>query len=145
MDAVRNVVNVSCYACHPGIRAQCQREIHFTKGLTCVGCHGEMQAVANVNRRPWLDEPRCADCHQKRGFEFEPPGQLYKDSQGHKGVQCAACHGSPHAITPTATGVDNLQAIAAQGKPGRINQCFVCHRKQPDERFPHKRDDDDDD
>lgn len=142
MGQVRNIVNVSCYSCHPGMRAQCQRDIHFSRGITCTNCHGGMLAVADPARRPWLDEPRCDSCHQRTGFEFEQPGTLYRESKGHQGVNCASCHGSPHAITPTVTAADNVQAIAAQGTPGRINQCYVCHRQQPDDRFPHRRDDD---
>ncbi|MBS1812765.1 MAG: hypothetical protein JST84_31650 [Acidobacteria bacterium] len=132
----------SCYACHPGFRSQCQRDIHSTKGVTCTTCHGSMLAVANPNRRPWLDEPRCDSCHRRQGFEFEQPGTLYKESLGHKNVHCTACHGAPHAITPTITTADNVQAIAAQGYPGKINQCAVCHRTPPDEPFFHRRSDD---
>lgn len=132
-----NLTN-SCYACHPGIRAQCQRDIHLSKGMTCTSCHGSMEAVAAANRRPWIDEPRCASCHQRQGFEFEQANTLYRDSKGHMSVHCAACHGSPHAITPTSTAADNLQAIAVQGIAGKINQCTVCHRRSPNEAFPHR-------
>lgn len=128
----------SCYACHPGARAQCQRDVHFSKGITCASCHGSMESVAALNRRPWVDEPRCDNCHRRQGFEFEQPNTLYKDSKGHMSVHCAACHGSPHAITPTVTEADNVQAIALQGLPGKINQCTVCHRTAPNEAFPHR-------
>lgn len=131
----------SCYACHPGIRAQCQRDVHLSKGMTCTTCHGSMEAVAAPTRRPWVDEPRCSDCHKRIGFEFEQANTLYKDSIGHQRVHCAACHGSPHAITPTATDADNLQSINWQGSAGRINQCTVCHRRAPNESFPHRRND----
>lgn len=131
----------SCYACHPGIRAQCQRDVHLSKGMTCTSCHGSMESVAAANRRPWVDEPRCTDCHRRAGFEFEQANTLYKDSIGHQRVHCAACHGSPHAITPTATAADNLQSIAWQGAAGQINQCTVCHRTAPNESFPHRRSD----
>lgn len=129
----------SCYACHPGFRAQCQRDVHLSQGLNCISCHGDMQAVGNPARRPWVDEPRCTDCHRRTGFEFEETGKLYKESRGHEGVTCAACHGSPHAITPTVTAADNLQAINWQGHPGKIDTCTVCHRQRPNESFPHRR------
>ncbi len=60
---------------------------------------------------------------------------------GHGGVHCTSCHGSPHAITPTTTEVDNAQAIALQGYPGVINSCTVCHTSTPGDPFPHRRDD----
>lgn len=106
--------------------------------MRCTECHGEMQDVGDPVRRPWIDEPRCSDCHIRPGFEFEQPGTLFRDSRGHSGVQCSACHGSPHAITPTVTGVDNLQAIALQGHPGKIDTCIVCHTEQPGDPFFHR-------
>lgn len=131
---------VSCYACHPGVRTQCQRDIHSALGMNCFSCHTSMEALADPTRRPWLDEPKCADCHSRPGFEFEEPGKLFKESRGHGGVACLSCHGSPHAITPTVTQVDNVQAMALQGHTGVINDCLVCHTQTPDESFFHRRD-----
>jgi len=130
-----------CYSCHPGRRAQCQRDIHSTLGMDCVSCHGEMSDVGNPARTPWVDEPKCADCHTRAGFEFEQPGKLFRESIGHGGVACFACHGSPHAITPATTDTDNLQAILHQGFSGVISDCSVCHTQTPDEPFFHKVDD----
>ncbi len=126
-----------CYACHPGIRTQCLRDVHFSRGMTCTDCHVSMTAVADPTRQPWLDEPRCEDCHQRAGFSFEQPNTLYRLSLGHGNVHCAACHGAPHAITPTVNEEDNVQALALQGHAGVINTCTVCHRDQPDDAFFH--------
>jgi hypothetical protein len=143
MDVLTNVEN-KCYACHPGFRTNCQRDVHFANGIFCTDCHGTMADVANPARTPWVTEPRCENCHQSRrpDFAFEEPGKLYKQSRGHQGVMCAACHGSPHAITPTVTAADNVQAIQLQGHPGTIDTCTVCHKKNPDDRFPHRLDGD---
>ncbi len=127
-----------CYACHPGIRTQCQRDVHAANGVTCVDCHGGMAAVGNPNRQPWKDEPRCGTCHSQPGFQFEQANTLYKDSIGHSGIHCTSCHGSPHAITATTTAVDNQQAITLQGHAGVINTCTVCHTSTPGEPFFHK-------
>jgi hypothetical protein len=134
-----DVVNLdnACYACHPGIRTQCQRDVHLANGVDCVECHGGMEAVADPARQPWLDEPRCGDCHARPGFEFEQPGRLFKDSVGHGGVLCGACHGSPHAITPTLTATDNQQALMLQGYAGVIDDCLVCHTEMPSDPFFH--------
>ena len=126
-----------CYACHPGIQTKCLRDVHYAHGLTCESCHLSMSAVADPNRKPWVDEPRCGTCHTRTGSEYEQPNTLYRDSKGHNGVHCSACHGSPHAITPTVTAVDNTQAIAIQGHAGTINTCTVCHKNQPDDNFNH--------
>ncbi|MFN0056278.1 MAG: hypothetical protein ACKV0T_29380 [Planctomycetales bacterium] len=140
MGTLHNLKN-TCYACHPGVQTECQRDVHLTKGINCVDCHGDMQAVGNTKRRPWTDEPTCAQCHQKRKpkYEFEEPGKLFKDSKGHGGIHCAACHGPQHAITPTVTAADNAQAILQQGEAGVIRDCTVCHSKKPDDAFFHKR------
>lgn len=139
MDAVE--LGETCYACHPGVRTQCQRDLHYAAGITCTACHGDMAAVGNPARTPWVDEPRCSNCHSRPGFDFEEPGKLYRDSRGHAGVMCYACHGSPHAMTPTVTEVDNLQAMNIQGHAGVINNCTVCHIQTPDDNFFHSRDD----
>lgn len=139
MDSVQ--LAETCYACHPGVRTQCQRDLHFAEGITCTACHGDMAAVGDPARMPWVDEPKCSDCHSRPGFEFEEAGKLYRDSRGHGGVMCYACHGSPHAMTPTVTEADNLQAINLQGHAGVINTCSACHRDPPEDNFFHSRED----
>lgn len=130
-----------CYVCHPGVRTQCQRDIHFLYNIKCVDCHGDMQAVGSPARNPWAEEPRCSStaCHNNRpGFQYEQPGTLYRNSVGHSSVHCEACHGSPHAIVLAATEVDNLQALTLQGHTGPIDNCSVCHTTQPAEAFFHR-------
>lgn len=142
MEPVASLGN-KCYACHPGYQTNCQRDIHFAKGIYCIDCHGDMGAVGATTRTPWVSEPKCATCHKSRRpeFDFEETGKLFKDSHGHGNVHCSACHGSPHAIGPAVTAADNLQAIEHQGFAGTISKCTVCHTSTPKERFEHKRDD----
>ena len=128
----------ACYACHPGQQTQCLRDVHFQKGMHCESCHTSMAAVGAPTRRPWVDEPSCGGCHNRAGFEFEQPGTLFRNSKGHGNVHCAACHGAPHAITPTVVAADNVQAQALQGHAGTIDTCTVCHTATPDESFFHR-------
>ncbi|MCA9243458.1 MAG: hypothetical protein KDA32_05860 [Phycisphaerales bacterium] len=130
-----------CYACHPGVRTQCHRDVHLANGVNCIDCHGDLAAVGSTARTPWVDEPRCSNCHTRAGFDFEEPGKLFKDSRGHGGVMCVTCHGSPHAIGPNVTAADNLQAERLQGHSGVLNTCTVCHTTMPDDPFPHRMDD----
>ena len=126
-----------CYLCHPGQQTQCLRDVMYQKGLTCIACHGTTAVVANETRNPWVDLPRCGDsrCH---GVEYaEEPGKRYRDSKGHGGVYCEACHGSPHAILPTIEANDNVQNIALQGHPGTLDDCTVCHGTVPNGPGPH--------
>ncbi len=131
----------ACYACHPGERTNCQRDVHAAHNVTCTNCHGTMEQVANPARNPWAQEPRCDSCHQRQGFEFEQPGKLFRDSVGHGGVQCVTCHGSPHVIAPAGTEKDNAQAVRMQQATGTLSECTVCHIQRPTDSFPHRQDD----
>lgn len=60
------------------------------------------------------------------------PGiDLYRFSSGHGDLQCSACHGSTHAIFPSAHPNDNVQSIAVQGHEGTIADCTACHSSMP--------------
>lgn len=145
MQAVSSTLGSNtCYACHPGNETKCLRDVHFSKGMGCKDCHGEMADVA-AKANPWVDEPRCESCHKQRrpDFDFEEPGKLFKDSKGHHGVPCEACHGSTHALAPSVVAADNLQSLSLQGHAGTINTCTVCHNKTPDDPFTHSLKDDD--
>jgi hypothetical protein len=128
-----------CYQCHPGPNTQCLRDVMSENGVVCQDCHGSVEDVATSienGRRPWLDEPRCGDCH---GPDYaEAPGTLYRNSHnGHHGLYCATCHGSPHAIVPSREERDNRQNVALQGHEGTLEVCAVCHAETPDGPGPH--------
>ncbi len=116
-----------CYQCHPGVETACLRDVMSSSGMWCTNCHGDMRAVGSEDRMPWVDEPRCGDtaCH---GPQYaENPGTLYRNSTGHGGLYCEACHNSTHAILPSREARDNMQTIALQGYAGAITECTVCH------------------
>ena len=129
-----------CYKCHPGANAQCFRDVMHTAGMVCQDCHGSVANVALTiknGRKPWLQEPSCgaANCH---GANYaEEPGKLFRQSRGHGGLFCSACHGSPHAIQPTVQPNDNVQNIALQGTSGVLRKCDVCHGYTPASGGPH--------
>ena len=125
--------------------------------IQCQGCHGSMSAVGSPAREGWLDEPGCQQCHSGTATHnngqirylsvFDPGGStrvavddtfateagtLYRESVGHGGLACEACHGSPHAILPSSHPRDNQQALALQGHIGTIAECSACHGNQPD-------------
>ncbi len=142
----------ACYMCHPGPKTNCERGAMHE--LDCQNCHGTMADVGSSNREGWFDMPTCQQCHQQgkryhtvfendviggtlrqvvnSRFKTKPdtpiPGKsLYRFSKGHGGLQCSACHGSPHAEYPTIMDKDNQQVIALQGYKGNIRECSVCH------------------
>lgn len=114
-----------CYQCHPGPETRCLRDVMSARGMWCTDCHGDMNAVADPNRRPWIDEPRCGTCHAPQFAEN--PGKLFRQSVGHGGLYCETCHNSTHAILPSTEPRDNLQSIALQGYAGTVQDCAVCH------------------
>lgn len=124
-----------CYSCHPGPQTQCLRDVMSARGMDCIDCHGSMERVAE-NPSPWLNEPRCdnAACH---GSGYAQDAVLYRQSHGHGGVYCAACHDSPHAIAPSQQPNDAIKFISWQGTTGTLQKCTVCHATQPSGGGPH--------
>ena len=105
-----------------------------------------VKSIADVHpRQSWLNEPDCLSCHA----DFSPPedphsfnkwvssgAELYRNRADARGVQCAMCHGAPHAVMPAANPYgenrDNLQPLQYQGNPNTIgngNACYVCHKQ----------------
>ncbi len=130
-----------CYKCHPGPQTECLRGVMSTQhDMVCQDCHGSVTQVGesiSSGREPWFDEPSCgaASCH---GSNYsEEPGKLFRESRGHGGLYCSACHGSPHAILPSRVDRDNVQNIALQGYAGTLRECSVCHGVTPDGPGPH--------
>jgi hypothetical protein len=125
-----------CYNCHPGPQTQCLRDVmSVRRNFTCEKCHGELSKVAQ-NQNPWLNEPRC-DAQGCHAGKVQQNQALYRQSQGHGGLYCEACHDSTHAIARSREPNDAIKFIELQGKAGTLNQCEVCHGTRPDEPFPH--------
>jgi hypothetical protein len=103
-------------------------------GMGCLDCHGGMEEVSK-NPRPWLNEPRCDDCHSDPGYEQD--NALYRLSKGHGGLYCEACHDSTHAIATSAEERDAIKFINLQGYAGTLEKCTVCHLTSPEGESPH--------
>jgi hypothetical protein len=87
--AVRDdLLNRTCYECHPGKVTKCFRGVMFGAGAACQDCHGNLAQVGNdfsknifpstpgafilasdyytnpaTPRVPWANEPMCQSCH----------------------------------------------------------------------------------
>ena len=84
----RQVLEETCYQCHPGRRTDCLRGAMANGGMLCQDCHGDMTQVGNDFTRnvspsnpgafelggdfytnadqprvPWANEPSCGSCH----------------------------------------------------------------------------------
>ncbi len=124
-----------CYNCHPGPDTKCLRDVMSEQhNMGCIDCHGDMEEVAS-NPQPWLNEPRCDDCHKEP--QYAQNAALYRNSTGHGGIYCAGCHDSPHAIAPSREANDSLKFVALQGQNGPLKSCTVCHLTMPTGPGPH--------
>ena len=121
---------IACYDCHPGATTLANRSAaHDGTDGNCTACHGTLTnlvtTIAN-GRVPWMTEPRCVDCHTFVA-EVDPGPSLYRNSIGHGGLSCPACHGPAHAEVPSTKESDNYQAVQYQGKALSLGSCKVCH------------------
>ncbi len=106
----------TCQNCHTGTAVHNNGEIRYT---TAFDGPGVLRTAVDATFATQTDVPM-------------PGFSLYRFSEGHGGLQCSACHGSPHAIFPASHGNDNLQSIAVQGHEGTLVECASCHGLQPD-------------
>jgi hypothetical protein len=90
----RQVLEQTCYQCHPGRRTDCLRGAMANGGMLCQDCHGDMQQVGDDFSRhvsaenpgafelggdfytnpdqprvPWANEPGCGSCHTGDAME----------------------------------------------------------------------------
>jgi len=125
-----------CYNCHPGTKTQCLRGIMARAGKSCEDCHGTIAQVSGSiqnGRQPWLQEPRCGDCHD--ALHVENSNALYRNSflmnspEGDMNgiISCEACHNGPHAELTTTVAADAAVSQKYQGDSYWIWNCGVCH------------------
>jgi hypothetical protein len=125
-----------CYNCHPGPSTKCLRDVMSTNyNMGCTDCHGTMQQIKQ-NPEPWLNEPRCDNCHTEP--EYHQDQALFRESKGHGGIYCEACHDSTHAIAPSNQPRDAIKFVNLQGHGGPLDTCTVCHLTQPAGDSPHQ-------
>jgi hypothetical protein len=130
---------MQCQSCHGGMSlvGAADRE-GWLEQPTCQNCHTGTAALNNGQIRyvtafesPGVPRTAVDDTFATQPDVPLPDFSLYRFSEGHGGLQCSACHGSPHAIFPASHGNDNLQSIAIQGHEGTLIECASCHGSVP--------------
>jgi hypothetical protein len=101
----------NCQSCHTGHALKNAGELRYT---TAFDASGKVRSAADPIFATNVDKPSA-------GLS------LYRESTGHGGLACAACHGSPHAEYPSRSGNDNVQPVQIQGHGGSIGDCTACH------------------
>ncbi len=136
-----------CYNCHPGSKTQCLRGIMERAGKGCIDCHGDMNQVYTSiqnGRSPWLNEPKCANCHDSK--HQENSNTLYRNSILNNSpgssmngkLYCEACHNSTHAELTTANSADPTIPQKFQGDNYWIWSCQICHTGKTNTAAMHK-------
>ena len=92
----REILDQTCYQCHPGKHTQCLRGAMFNGGVVCQDCHGGMAQVGDdfsaglasgggldLNRRiPWASEPKCQSCHTGDALQPNHPSGAIVSGDG---------------------------------------------------------------
>lgn len=104
-----------CGNCHTGTAVDNSGQIRYTDAFSSPGV---LRTPANTRFATDSDTPA-------------PGFSLYRFSTGHGTLQCTGCHGSTHAVFPSAHASDNLQSIAIQGHAGQLAECSACHASMP--------------
>jgi Big-like domain-containing protein len=133
-------MSMQCQSCHGNMTkvGDANRAGWFDEP-SCQDCHTGSATHNNGQIRyetvyePNGDERVAVNALFATNANTPAPGiDLYRFSSGHGGLQCSACHGSTHAIFPSAHGNDNLQSEALQGHAGTLSDCLACHDQMPD-------------
>ncbi|HQT93855.1 MAG TPA: PKD domain-containing protein [Thermoanaerobaculaceae bacterium] len=104
----------NCQSCHTGTAVANNGQIRYT---SVFDASGQRRIPVDTTFATTPNTPSA-------GFS------LYRFSQGHGGLECAACHGSTHAEFPSSHPNDNIQSIELQGHKGMLVDCTTCHGSQ---------------
>jgi len=104
----QQVLEETCYQCHPGKRTQCLRGAMAAGGVVCQDCHGDMAQVGNdftvrvsknnpgdfvldgSLRVPWAFEPGCQSCHTGDAVNLNHPSDPIVSDDGIRLLQAYA-------------------------------------------------------
>lgn len=104
-------MNENCSVCHAGKTEKLYHDMHYSVGLTCESCHGDMQAVGALWLRPGKNFTDHKN-HNFRQFEYDQPN-------------CGSCHfGSTAKAGRLAFAAWDKSATSLTMKPNSIDQRF---------------------
>jgi len=103
----KDILQNTCYNCHPGKKALCLRGAMGGAGIVCQDCHGQMTQVGDdftekfpqsgfpagadlTKRVPWASEPSCDSCHVGDVLQVAQLGTKLNDTV----VNAADSHGN---------------------------------------------------
>ncbi len=138
--AMDGSLEMQCQSCHGNMsQVGNTNRVGWIMEPNCQGCHSGTAVANNGQIRytsVFTDTNYTVRVAANQTFATQPntPAaglSLYRFSAGHGGLQCAACHGSTHAIFPSIHANDNLRNMAIQGHAGTTVECTTCHTTVP--------------
>ena len=106
-----------CQSCHTGTATSNNGALRFTSAFDT---NGLPRQPVNLTYATQTNTPSAGLA-------------LYRFSQDHGGLKCAACHGPSHAEVLSSQANDNVQSAALQGTAGGgiLTDCAACHPTRP--------------
>jgi hypothetical protein len=115
----------ACQSCHTGTALSNNGALRFT---TVFDAPNQVRQAVNLTYATQTNVPSA-------GL------QLFRESHGHGGLSCAACHGPGHAEWLSSQPNDNVesQQLQKSGGAGVLTDCAICHPVTPSPRTggPH--------
>jgi hypothetical protein len=141
-DFELDILDQTCYQCHPGKRTQCLRGAMFAGGVVCQDCHGNMTQVGDdfsggfpentgpdlSKRVPWASEPGCQSCHTGDARNPNHPDGAIKAADGIRLLQAYLPNDtSAKPITAAASRFAENESLYRLSKGHGGVMCEGCH------------------
>ena len=106
-----------CQSCHTGTATSNNGALRYTSAFDT---NGVVRQAVNLTYATQPNTPSA-------GLS------VYRFSQEHGGLKCAACHGPSHAEVLSSQANDNVQSAKLQGAAGGgvLTDCAACHPTRP--------------
>ena len=156
---VHNEIGLACSNCHGDINTMALELLNAVSERDKPAARRirpwlKTSASPDSGRQPWVNLPDCLGCHVDFtapdtdmlpvGATIHRQSDRFSSMTDDAGILCTSCHGSPHALYPSANpyGIDrdNLPAMQHQGSPypvGANGGCRVCHTIEMTESVHH--------
>jgi NAD-dependent SIR2 family protein deacetylase len=95
-------------------------EVHVTRGISCVECHGRIDQMDEVRHAKPLSMSFCLDCHR------DPAAHIRPDGQGH-GLGLAVEH--ERDVAANCRAVNGVESkFVHDWRVESLESCSACHR-----------------
>jgi len=107
-----------------------ENSVHRKSGVSCVGCHADLESVKDFPHAEKLAKVNCSSCHGETQQQFDTSvhalARIGKEAQA---VSCASCHGYHDVVE----GKDVHSRTHPLNQPETCGECHFSragHRKK---------------